>query len=361
MDINEILEYLPHRYPFLLIDRVLEFEPGKRIVALKNVTINEPFFPGHFPHHPVMPGVLIIEAMAQAAAMLVVHAERPTSPTTTRSTTSSASTTRASRGRWCPATSSSSRSTLERALRGICKFGCVARVGGDDGRRGRRSCARCGRAGASGSDPSHRDRRTRARGSPRTSRSAPTRSSARRSRSARAPGSAPHVVITGHTRIGRDNRIFHFASLGGPPQDKKYAGEPTRLEIGDRNTIREYCTINRGTAQDARRHARRQRQLDHGLRAPRARLPDRQQHHVRQRTASSPATCTSATGRSSAASRWCTSSCTSARTPSPAWAPCVPQDVPPYVTAAGNHGAALRHQQRGPEAPRLHARGDRRR
>ena len=70
MDINEVLRYLPHRYPFLLIDRVLSYEPGKDIVALKNVTINEPFFTGHFPHHPVMPGVLIIEAMAQAAAIL---------------------------------------------------------------------------------------------------------------------------------------------------------------------------------------------------------------------------------------------------------------------------------------------------
>ena len=60
----------------------------------------------------------------------------------------------------------------------------------------------------------------------------------------------PHVVINGHTRIGRDNRIFQFASLGEVPQDKKYAGEPTRLEIGDRNTIREFCTFNLGTAQD---------------------------------------------------------------------------------------------------------------
>jgi 3-hydroxyacyl-[acyl-carrier-protein] dehydratase len=70
MDINEVLRYLPHRYPFLLIDRVLSYEPGKSLEALKNVTINEPFFTGHFPHHPVMPGVLIIEAMAQAAAIL---------------------------------------------------------------------------------------------------------------------------------------------------------------------------------------------------------------------------------------------------------------------------------------------------
>jgi len=70
MDIHSILEYLPHRYPFLLVDRVLECYPGDRIAALKNVSINEPFFRGHFPHHPVMPGVLIIEALAQAAAIL---------------------------------------------------------------------------------------------------------------------------------------------------------------------------------------------------------------------------------------------------------------------------------------------------
>jgi 3-hydroxyacyl-[acyl-carrier-protein] dehydratase len=70
MDILEIMDLLPHRYPMLLIDRVLSFEPGKRIVALKNVTINEHFFAGHFPHYPVMPGVLIIEALAQAAAVL---------------------------------------------------------------------------------------------------------------------------------------------------------------------------------------------------------------------------------------------------------------------------------------------------
>jgi len=74
MDIHEILKQLPHRYPFLLVDRVLELEKGKRIQALKNVTINEPFFVGHFPHRPVMPGVLMLEAMAQAAALLAFDA-----------------------------------------------------------------------------------------------------------------------------------------------------------------------------------------------------------------------------------------------------------------------------------------------
>ncbi|HUH86788.1 MAG TPA: 3-hydroxyacyl-ACP dehydratase FabZ [Pusillimonas sp.] len=69
LDIKDIMARLPHRYPMLLIDRVLEMDPGKSIVAIKNVSMNEPFFEGHFPHHPVMPGVLIIEAMAQAAAL----------------------------------------------------------------------------------------------------------------------------------------------------------------------------------------------------------------------------------------------------------------------------------------------------
>uniref|UniRef100_E6QQK6 3-hydroxyacyl-[acyl-carrier-protein] dehydratase n=1 Tax=mine drainage metagenome TaxID=410659 RepID=E6QQK6_9ZZZZ len=70
MEINEIMTYLPHRYPFLLVDRVESIELGKSVVAIKNVTINEPFFSGHFPKHPVMPGVLVLEALAQAAALL---------------------------------------------------------------------------------------------------------------------------------------------------------------------------------------------------------------------------------------------------------------------------------------------------
>ena len=74
MDIHQILRLLPHRFPFLLIDRVLELEKGKSIKALKNVSINEPFFSGHFPHRPVMPGVLMLEALAQAAALLAFDA-----------------------------------------------------------------------------------------------------------------------------------------------------------------------------------------------------------------------------------------------------------------------------------------------
>jgi beta-hydroxyacyl-ACP dehydratase FabZ len=72
--IQEIMDLLPHRYPFLLVDRIVEWEPGKRIVGIKNVTINEPFFQGHFPGHPIMPGVLIVEAVAQAGGILALKA-----------------------------------------------------------------------------------------------------------------------------------------------------------------------------------------------------------------------------------------------------------------------------------------------
>jgi len=75
LDIGRVMARLPHRYPFLLVDRVLECEPGERLLALKNVTINEPFFQGHFPERPVMPGVLIVEALAQATCLLALETE----------------------------------------------------------------------------------------------------------------------------------------------------------------------------------------------------------------------------------------------------------------------------------------------
>jgi 3-hydroxyacyl-[acyl-carrier-protein] dehydratase len=80
MDIHKILYYLPHRYPFLLIDRIEELEPGKSITALKNVTINEPYFTGHFPENPIMPGVIILEAMAQTAGVLAFVTQKYEKP-----------------------------------------------------------------------------------------------------------------------------------------------------------------------------------------------------------------------------------------------------------------------------------------
>lgn len=75
MNIRDVLDHLPHRYPFLLIDRVTHCEPGERLTAIKNVTVNEPCFPGHFPSHPVFPGVLILEAMAQATGLLAFRTQ----------------------------------------------------------------------------------------------------------------------------------------------------------------------------------------------------------------------------------------------------------------------------------------------
>ena len=77
IEIREIMAILPHAYPFLLVDRIVEIEPGKRVVGIKNVTYNEPFFPGHFPGRPIMPGVLIVEAMAQTAGVLIFNSLPP--------------------------------------------------------------------------------------------------------------------------------------------------------------------------------------------------------------------------------------------------------------------------------------------
>ncbi|MDA8066605.1 MAG: 3-hydroxyacyl-ACP dehydratase FabZ [Thermaerobacter sp.] len=75
MNLQEIMDIIPHRYPFLLVDRILELEPGRRAVGLKNVSVNEPYFQGHFPGHPIMPGVLVLEAMAQVGALMILSTE----------------------------------------------------------------------------------------------------------------------------------------------------------------------------------------------------------------------------------------------------------------------------------------------
>ena len=253
MDIHEILKRLPHRYPFLLVDRVLELEHGKRIRALKNVTMNEPFFVGHFPHRPVMPGVLILEALAQAAAILAFDnlGVRPDDKTVFYFVG-------IDRARFKrpvePGDQLILHVTLDRMKAGIVKF-TTARAGRRHGRRRGRPDVHDAPGGLKDTSAVMAKVHPTAlveRGAELGRRVAvgPYASSARRCASARARRSAPHCVIEGRTTIGRDNRIFQFCSLGAMPQDKKYAGEPTELEIGDRNTIREFCTFNLGTAQD---------------------------------------------------------------------------------------------------------------
>ena len=129
MDIGGVLEHLPHRYPFLLVDRVKTVELGKRIVALKNVTINEPFFQGHFPGHPIMPGVLILEAMAQAAGILVFRTQGNKPDADSVYYLAGIDNARFKRP-VVPGDQLELEVLIERSLRGVWKFACKARVEG---------------------------------------------------------------------------------------------------------------------------------------------------------------------------------------------------------------------------------------
>ena len=130
MDVYEILSRLPHRFPMLMIDRVLECEPGKRIVALKNVSVNEPYFQGHFPNIPIMPGVLILEAMAQAAGVLVFSGEGAIQQSDRLVYYYVGIDNARFKKPVVPGDQLELEVLLERVLRGIGRFNCVARVGG---------------------------------------------------------------------------------------------------------------------------------------------------------------------------------------------------------------------------------------
>jgi 3-hydroxyacyl-[acyl-carrier-protein] dehydratase len=131
LDIEEIMRQLPHRYPFLLVDRVLECVAGQHCVALKNVTFNEPFFPGHFPHRPVMPGVLIIEALAQAAGILAFKTAKVVPDIDTRFYFVAIDNARF-RKPVEPGDQLMLKVALKRAFKGIWKFHCVAEVEGKE-------------------------------------------------------------------------------------------------------------------------------------------------------------------------------------------------------------------------------------
>jgi 3-hydroxyacyl-[acyl-carrier-protein] dehydratase len=131
MDIQEVMRRLPHRYPFLLVDRVLECESGKAIRAVKNVTINEPFFPGHFPNRPVFPGVMILEALAQTAGILA-FVTAGVYPEEKRELYFVGIDKARFRKPVMPGDQLILKATLERSLRGIWKFSTVAEVDGTE-------------------------------------------------------------------------------------------------------------------------------------------------------------------------------------------------------------------------------------
>jgi 3-hydroxyacyl-[acyl-carrier-protein] dehydratase len=131
LNIEEIMQQLPHRYPFLLVDRVLECVAGQHCLALKNVTVNEPFFPGHFPNRPVMPGVLIIEALAQAAGILAFKTAKVVPDVNTRFYFVAIDNARF-RKPVEPGDQLMLKVALKRSFKGIWKFDCVAEVDGKE-------------------------------------------------------------------------------------------------------------------------------------------------------------------------------------------------------------------------------------
>ena len=322
MDINEVLAHLPQRYPLLMIDRVKECEPGKRIVALKNVSANEPYFPGHFPHRPIMPGVLILEAMAQAAGVLVfrsaANAARRQDRVLLRRHRQRALQEAGGAGR--PARDRGRTSSATCAASG--KFRCEARVEGKVVAEADHPVHRCAPSSRhERGDPPHRHR--------------PPRRAPRARRGDRA--------LLGHRREGRGgrgqldrrargdrrahaHRRATTASSTSPRSARRRRTRSTpartpRSRSATRNTIREYVTINRGTAQDA---GVTRVGDDNWIMAYVHIAHDCQignQHHLRQRLPARRPRDGRRLGDPRRHHAACTSSCTSARTPSPAWAP----------------------------------------
>ena len=255
---SEVLERFAHRFPSLLVDAVVEHEPGKRLVAFKNVTVNEEFFQGHFPHKPLMPAVLMIEALAQAAALLLLDPSTHSSPAGQAS--SSLRT-----GPWLgagPGWGVELRGVDDAKFRKHVVPGdqlkLVVTLGATRGPLVKASA----RAEVDGQTVveaelllavrpiAHID--PTAKVSPTAVVGAGTMIGAfavvgpyvRIGRNCKIGASA---VIEGHTTIGDGNEIFPYASIGLAPQDLKYKGEPTRLEVGSGNIFREFVTIHRGT------------------------------------------------------------------------------------------------------------------
>jgi UDP-N-acetylglucosamine acyltransferase len=239
IDIPRALDRLCYRYPSPLVDAITEHEPGRRITAVKNVTVNEDFFQGHFPGEPLMPGVLMIETLAQVATILLTHG--PDGASISRAWLRGVDDAKF-RLRVVPG----DRLTLE--VTAGPRRGAIARLRAVASINGQTAAEAELVMGVQSEADIH-----------------PTALVHRNARIGAGTVVGPYVTIGEHVTIGRNNRIgastvidgvtaigdgneiFPMASIGLVPQDLKFGGEPTRVVIGDRNVIREFVTIHRGT------------------------------------------------------------------------------------------------------------------
>jgi UDP-N-acetylglucosamine acyltransferase len=241
IDIAGLIRQIPTQYPFVLVDRVLEHDPAGRLVAIKNVTGSEEFFEGHFPGAPVMPGVLLMEGLAQAAGIWLLQ----DAPDPRRLEVHLVGIDDAKFRR--PAVPGDQ---LRLEVRVLHRRGALCRVRGEV-RSGEHRVAEANlllqvsTLAAPTIDPS-------ARVAPEAQLGAGVRVGAYavigpQVRIGTGSVVEAHAVVDGDTTIGRDNHFYPFCSVGLAPQDLKYHGEATRLELGDRNVVREFVTLNRGT------------------------------------------------------------------------------------------------------------------
>jgi UDP-N-acetylglucosamine acyltransferase len=244
IDIKGVLNTLPHRYPFLLIDRVLELEEKKHIVAIKNVTINEPFFQGHFPGIPVMPGVLIVEAMAQAGAIMALRAPENQGKIVLFAGIDNV------RFRRPVVPGDQLRIEADTIwIKGpIGKMKAQARVGTEIACEGELLFSVAERSmGEAKIDPTALVHPSAVIG--KNVEIGPYSIIGPEVEIGEGTWIGAHVVIHKWAKIGKENKIYDSASIASPPQDFKYKGERNRVVIGDRNIIREYVTIHLPTGE----------------------------------------------------------------------------------------------------------------